>query len=184
MLIETFIRKQLRLKAHTVTKVEETDDCMLVHLNRLGKRLLRCGVCRHRCRQVHDVRKQREWRDLSMRKLPLKLLYRPRRVECPRCGVRVEDFPWAQPWARVTTALANAVAVLARVELAGHGARVRIELEKCSHHCETSGSLRAAASGTAAGARDRDRRGEPTQGAGLYDCGLRSGTTPGTVGGR
>ena len=45
VLIETFIRKQLRLKAHTVTKVEETDDCMLVHIDRLGKRLLRCGVC-------------------------------------------------------------------------------------------------------------------------------------------
>ena len=26
VLIETFIRKQLRLKAHTVTKVEETDE--------------------------------------------------------------------------------------------------------------------------------------------------------------
>ena len=45
----------------------------------------------------------------SMRKLPWKLLYRPRRVECPRCGVRVEEFPWAEPWARVTTALSNAV---------------------------------------------------------------------------
>ena len=49
-----------------------------------------------------------------MRKLRLKLRYRPRRVECPRGGVRVEDFPWAEPWARVTTALFNAVAVLAR----------------------------------------------------------------------
>ena len=57
--IETFIRKQLRLKAHTVTKVEETDDCMLVHIDRLGTRLLRCGVCRQRCREVYDVRKQR-----------------------------------------------------------------------------------------------------------------------------
>src|SRR5436305_14794792 len=55
-----------------------------------------------------------------MRKLPLKLRYRPRRVECPRCGVRVEDFPWAEPWARVTTALANAVAVMAR-ELSWQG---------------------------------------------------------------
>ena len=55
-----------------------------------------------------------------MRKLPLKLRYRPRRVECPRCGVRVEDFPWAEPWARVTTALSNAVAVLAR-ELSWQG---------------------------------------------------------------
>jgi len=87
---------------------------MVVHIDRLGKRLLRCVVCRGRCREVHDIRTEREWRDLSMRKLPLKLRYRPRRVECPRCGVRVEDFPWAEPWARITTALANAVAVLAR----------------------------------------------------------------------
>jgi transposase len=120
VLIETFIRKQLRLKAHTVTQVEETDECMIVHIDRLGGRLLRCGVCRQRCREVHSVRKEREWRDLSMRKLPLKLRYRPRRVVCPRCGVRVEDFPWAEPWARVTTALANAVAVLAR-ELSWQG---------------------------------------------------------------
>jgi len=120
VLIETFIRKQLRLKAHTVTKVEEIDGSMLVHIDRLGKRLLRCGVCHHRCREVHSVRPEREWRDLSMRKMPLKLCYCPRRVECPRCGVRVEDFPWAKPWARVTTALFNAVAMLAR-ELSWQG---------------------------------------------------------------
>src|SRR2546426_8548627 len=93
---------------------------MIVHIDRLGRRLLRCGVCRQRCRKVHSMRKPREWRDLSMRKLPLKLRYRPRRVECPRCGVRVEDLPWAEPWARVTTALSNAVARLAR-ELSWQG---------------------------------------------------------------
>ena len=120
VLIETFIRKQLRLKAHTVTRVEETEEAMIVQIDRLGERLLRCGVCGLRCREVHGIRKEREWRDLSMRKLPLKLRYRPRRVECPRCGVRVEDFPWAEPWARVTTALSNAVAVLAR-ELSWQG---------------------------------------------------------------
>lgn len=120
VLLETFIRKQLRLKAHTVRKVEETDEFMIVWIDRLGKRLLRCGVCRQRCREVHSVRKERDWRDLSLRKLPLKLRYRPRRVECPRCGVRVEDFPWAEAWARVTTALSNAVAVLAR-ELSWQG---------------------------------------------------------------
>ena len=120
MLMETFMRKQLGLKAHTVRKVEETGSDMIVHIDRLRGRLLRCGVCRHRCRKVHSARKTREWRDLSMRKLRLKLRYRPRRVECPRCGLRVEDFPWAEPWARVTTALSNAVARLAR-ELSWRG---------------------------------------------------------------
>src|SRR4029077_4479842 len=87
---------------------------MMVHIDRLGRRLLRCGVCRQRCRKVHSMRKAREWRDLSTRKLPLRLRYRPRRVECPRCGLRGGDFSWAEPWARVTTALSNAVAILAR----------------------------------------------------------------------
>jgi transposase len=125
--VETFIRKQLGLKAHTVTKVEETEEFMIIHIDRLGDRLLRCGLCRQRCREVHSVGKQREWRDLSMRKLPMKLRYRPRRVRCPRCGVRVEDFPWAEPWARVTTTLANAVARLAR-ELSWQGTARQYEL--------------------------------------------------------
>src|ERR1700726_2424233 len=120
VLIETFLRKQLRLKAHTVTKVEETERYMLIHIDRLGSRLLRCGLCRQRCRKVHSMQKPRVWRDLAMRKLVLKLRYRPRRVDCPRCGLRVEDFPWAEPWARVTTDLSNAVAVLAR-ELSWQG---------------------------------------------------------------
>ena len=118
--METFIRKQLRLKAHTVTKVEETETGLRVDIDRLGQRLLRCGVCRQRCRAVQSVRPAREWRDLSMRKMALTLRYRPRRVDCPRCGVRVEVVPWAEPWARVTTALANAVSVLAR-ELSWQG---------------------------------------------------------------
>ena len=59
---------------------------MIVSIDRLGQRLLRRGVCRQRCKEVHDIRKEREWCDLSMRKLPLKLRDRPRRVECPRCG--------------------------------------------------------------------------------------------------
>jgi transposase len=114
MLMETFMRKQLGLKAHSVTRVEETGSYLIVQIDRLGGRLLRCGVCRQRCRKVHSVRRAREWRDLSMRKLPLKLRYRPRRVQCPRCGLRVEDFPWAEPWARVSTSLSNAVGSLAR----------------------------------------------------------------------
>ncbi len=120
MLIETFIRKQLRLKGHRVTRVENNEDSLIIFIDRMGKRLLRCGVCRKRCLNVHSVRKEREWQDLSMRQSRLILRYCPRRVECLRCGVRVEDFPWAEPWARVTRALSNAVARLAR-ELSWQG---------------------------------------------------------------
>src|SRR5580704_5484250 len=113
---------------------------MIVHIDRLGRRLLRCGVCRQRCRKVHSMCKPREWRDLSMRKLPLKLRYRPRRVACPRCGVRVEDFPWAEPWARGHLGSVQCGGETgAGVELARDGTPVRTELEKRGYDCETGG---------------------------------------------
>lgn len=114
MLIETFIRKQLRLKAHRVTQVKETEAALMVEIDRLGTRLLCCGVCRQRCQKIHSRRPARQWRDLSMRGVSLSLVYRPFRVCCPRCGVRAEKVPWAEPWARVTASLAGAMAVLTR----------------------------------------------------------------------
>jgi hypothetical protein len=78
VLVETFIRKQLGLMAHTVMKVEENERYMMVHIDRLGRRLLRLGCAGNdvgRC--TVSIRKAREWRDLSMRKLPLRLRYRP-----------------------------------------------------------------------------------------------------------
>ena len=103
MLIKTFIRKQLGLKAHTVTEIEESDEQMVVRIERLG------------LRRVHSRSAQeRSWRDLSLRQAPLVLRYRPRRVRCNCCGVRVEALPWAVPWARVSKALAAAVAALTR----------------------------------------------------------------------
>src|SRR6516225_7635867 len=48
-----------------------------------------------------------------------------------------------------------------RVELARHGARIRVELEKRGYDCEAGGAVRIEAPRPAAGARHRHRRGEP-----------------------
>src|SRR5260370_24365206 len=77
VLIETFLRKQLGLKAHTVTKVEETERFMVVHIDRLGSRLLRCGLCRQRCRKVHSLQKPRGWRGLSISEVAPQLASQP-----------------------------------------------------------------------------------------------------------
>jgi len=114
VLIETFIRKQLRLKVHTVTAVEQDEGGLVVRIDRLGRRRLRCGCCGQVSKAVHDVRPERRWLDLTMRGVRMVLCYRPRRVQCRRCGVHVEAYPWAEPWARVTRALAGAVIMLAR----------------------------------------------------------------------
>lgn len=118
MRMETFIRKALRLKAHTVVRVEADEAAgeLVVHLERLGHRRLRCGACGLEASRVAPTRRPlRRWRDLAMREHLVELRYAPYRVWCPRCGLRVERVPWADPWQRVTHALARAVATLARV---------------------------------------------------------------------
>lgn len=117
MRMETFIRKSLGLKAHTVVKVEEreTDQTLVIHVERLGQRRLCCGACSRDAPRVAATRRPtRRWRDLAMREHIVELVYAPYRVWCPRCGLRVERIPWADKWQRVTHALFRAVATLAR----------------------------------------------------------------------
>ncbi len=116
MRMETFIRKQLGMKSHYVARVEETEDAVIAYVERIGRRQLNCARCGLPCKSTHGrSKKQRTWRDLSLRKSPMKISYRPFRVCCHRCKkVKVEKVPWAEPWSRVTMALAAAVAVMAR----------------------------------------------------------------------
>lgn len=63
------------------------------------------------------------------------------------CGMRVKDFPWAEPWVPATSALANAVAVLARgTELAGNGLTLLIEREERGDDREADAEVWAASS--------------------------------------
>jgi transposase len=114
----------LGLKAHCVVAVREEADAIVAEIERLGRRRLRCSGCGGVAQHTAGRRPLRRWRDLRLRDRPLVLAYRPYRVRCPRCGARVEHVPWAARWARVTTALARAVAVLARklswAEVAAH----------------------------------------------------------------
>src|SRR6266545_7607225 len=96
MRMETFIRKALRLKAHRVVKVEEDEGAgeLTVHLDRVGERRLRCGVCGRAARRVAGTRRpERRWRDLAMREYVVQLVYAPHRVWCQVCGLRVARVP-------------------------------------------------------------------------------------------
>lgn len=117
MRMETFIRKSLGLKAHMVTQVEEREAGgeLVVQIDRLGQRRLRCGACGQEATRVALTRRPaRRWRDLAMRAHLVELVYAPHRVWCSHCGLRVERIPWADKWQRVTHTLFRAVATLAR----------------------------------------------------------------------
>ncbi len=114
MLVETCLRKGLGLKAHRVAAVREDGDVIVAEIGRIERRRLRCSGCGDVAHQTAGQQPRRRWRDLRLRDRPLVLAYAPYRVRCRRCGVRVEQVPWAARCARVTIALTRAVAILAR----------------------------------------------------------------------
>ena len=62
---------------------------------------------------VHD-RRRRRWRHLDLGAHRLWLVYEIRRLECPDCGVRTEELPWARPGARHTRDFEDTVLWLAQ----------------------------------------------------------------------
>jgi len=114
MRLEHCIRRWLGLVAHRVRAVEETDGRLVAEIEAIKGRRPRCGCCGQPVRRTKGRTRRRVWRDLKIRHLALVIAYTARRVVCPQCGVRVEQVPWANRWARVTKSLAHAVAALAR----------------------------------------------------------------------
>lgn len=81
-------------------------------LLRPRRRVPRCP-CGHRVKTIHD-RRQRRWRHLDLGRHRLWLVATIRRLDCPHCGVRTEDVPWARPKARHTRDFEDMVLWLAQ----------------------------------------------------------------------
>lgn len=84
-----------------------------VELHAMPGHRMCCSGCGRFTDKVHDV-EERWVRDLPILDAQTHLLIQRRRAACPHCGPRVELLPWLEPYARVTTRLAAAVATLCR----------------------------------------------------------------------
>jgi transposase len=73
-----------------------------------------CSGCMCRVRRLYD-RRRRQWRHLDVGGMEATLVYDQRRVDCQRCGVRVELVPWADPGSRFTRDFEDQVAYLAQM---------------------------------------------------------------------
>lgn len=74
---------------------------------------MRCSGCGRPLDRVYDI-EQRWVRDLPLLDAETWLRLPRRRVDCPRCGPKVEHLPWLAPYSRVTRRLADSVARLCR----------------------------------------------------------------------
>jgi transposase len=73
-----------------------------VEMRPRGNSRPQCSVCGQRC-PGYDRLPQRRFEFVPLWGLKVFFLYAPRRVNCPRCGVRVEGLPWASGKQHLTT---------------------------------------------------------------------------------
>jgi transposase len=109
----TLLTEILGLKETKVLGLEFVPDGLVVEVKPRQRRA-RCSGCTRKVRGLYDRRDGRRWRHLSLAGLDVWVRYDVRRVECPRCGVRVELVPWAERESDFTVPFEEMTAYLAQ----------------------------------------------------------------------
>jgi transposase len=113
MLIESIVRKTLGLKRHSVKKVNEVEGQLLIYLVPDKRYKLICSQCGAKA-AGYDTLNERRWKHVPLWGIPALLIYKPRRVQCAQCGIRVEAIPWTQGKSPISVPLSVFLATLAR----------------------------------------------------------------------
>jgi len=110
--ITSLLRTLLGLEGTRVTDVNFDDEGLVVDVAPSWRRG-RCSECGQRC-PGYDRDRGRLWRHLDLAGMKLRLRYDTRRVDCPRCGVKVEQVPWAETSSWFTRPFEDHVGYLAQ----------------------------------------------------------------------
>ena len=109
MHLENIVKNTLEIKYHKIVSVEgDTENMTITFEPKKGRKLpcSKCGTLSDR----YDTMKERTWLHVPLWGICIFLKYRPRRVRCSHCGIRVEKYPWAEGKSPMTTALINILA--------------------------------------------------------------------------
>ena len=113
MRVTTLLRRLLGVRQLNVEQVHIGLSGLLRVSARPSWRRSRCGVCGRRAVR-YDRQPVRMWRHLPWGRITVWLQYAPWRVSCERCGVRVEQVPWAAHGSAFTAPLEELTAYLAQ----------------------------------------------------------------------
>lgn len=128
MRVTTLLRTLLGLEGTRVLDVTFDAEGLVVDVAPTWRRP-RCSVCGAVC-PGYDRDRDRRWRHLDLAGMLLQLRYDTRRVDCRRCGVKVEKLPWAETSSWFTRPFEDHVGYLAqRCDKTTVGSMMRINWE-------------------------------------------------------
>lgn len=106
--VQELLNRLLGIKGLRVQGAQLTPQGVVVDV-RPRQRKPRCGLCGRQA-PGYDSEPVRLWRHLALGQFVFWLRYKPRRVTCPKHGVRVEQVPWAAHGSFFTRAFEELVA--------------------------------------------------------------------------
>ena len=120
------VAKALNIKEMHIERVEYVEgaarrngeeyqrDIIEVHARPYKRAAGRCPECGRKCPTYdHQAKDEVEWRANSLNGVPIVIMYRPVRVECPEDGVLTERIPWSDGGSHFTEGFVDEVAFLA-----------------------------------------------------------------------
>jgi len=108
----TSVLRILLALPNTIVVGFEFDDVGLIVDVRPTWRVARCSDCGSKCAGYDE--RTRTWRHLDLAGIQCRVRYALRRVNCPGCGVKVEEVPWAESGSGFTLPFEGHTAYLAQ----------------------------------------------------------------------
>lgn len=98
MILKTILNRVHKLKSfvYGATTMVETEQGLEIEVEVAARKnsKAQCSSCGYRC-AGYDHLPQRRYEFIPLWGMRVFLVYSPRRVNCPRCGIIVEQLPWA-----------------------------------------------------------------------------------------
>lgn len=94
MLIKTILNKTYPVKGFVFGKVSLEKDTIVIEVSPRKQSKAICSYC-EQAAPTYDHLKERRFKFIPIWGIKVEFLYRLRRVECPKDGVKVEKIPWA-----------------------------------------------------------------------------------------
>jgi transposase len=114
MLMESVVKWTLGIKSQRVKKIVKNEDGWDIEIvPRRGSRAI-CSGCGKR-RSGYDTLHARVWRHVRCWGIKVRIRYAPRRVNCRKCGIKVEEIPWSRGKSTLTVPLMILLAVYAKI---------------------------------------------------------------------
>jgi transposase len=103
MQLKTIFNRVTNFKPFVVDQAQLVGDSIEVTMRARGNGLPTCSGCGQRCAGYDSQPTPRRFDFVPLWMIPVVLIYTMRRVDCPRCGVKIEHVPWAEGKSRLTT---------------------------------------------------------------------------------